>query len=72
MANNERNNLKALLNYWIGHNRDHSIEFKEWAEKARAMGEKQVADDILLAVKDMDKATALFDKSLKTLNSEGK
>jgi|PlaIllAssembly_1097288.scaffolds.fasta_scaffold1279706_2 hypothetical protein len=72
MVRNERDNLKMLLNYWIAHNQDHGIEFKEWAEKAKAMGEQQVADDILRAVTEMEKATALFSKSLKNLSTGGK
>jgi phage shock protein A len=72
MVRNEKDNLKALLNYWIAHNQDHSIEFREWAEKAKTMGEQQVAADILEAVAEMEKATALFSKSLKSLGVEGK
>lgn len=72
MVRNEKDNLKALLNYWIAHNQDHSIEFREWAEKAKTMGEQQVADDIMEAVAEMEKATALFSKCLKNLEAEGK
>ena len=72
MGKNDRDNLKALLKYWIAHNKDHSEEFKEWAEKAEAMGEHEVAGEIQRAVEQMDKATVLFSKSLKKLGAEGK
>ena len=72
MGKNEKDNLKALLKYWIVHNQDHSVEFKEWAVKAGAMGEAEVAAEIGQAVEQMDKATALFARSLKKLNGEGK
>jgi beta-glucosidase/6-phospho-beta-glucosidase/beta-galactosidase len=72
MVSNEKENLTALLKYWIAHNQDHSVEFKEWAEKAKAMGENEVAREIQQAIEKMDKATALFSKSLKRLNGEGK
>jgi hypothetical protein len=72
MVKDERDNLKTLLKYWIAHNQDHSEEFKEWAEKAGAMGEKEVAGDLKKAVEQMDKATALFSQSLKKLSGKGK
>lgn len=72
MVKDERENLKTLLKYWIAHNKDHSVEFKEWAEKADAMGEKEVADDLQKAVEQMDKATTLFSKSLKKLGGKEK
>ena len=72
MVKNDKDKLKALLKYWIAHNQDHSAEFKEWAEKAGAMGEAEVSADIKQAVVQMDKATALFIHSLKKLNWEGK
>jgi hypothetical protein len=72
MANTEKDNLKALLKYWIAHNQDHSEEFKEWAGKAVAMGETEIARDINQAVQEMDKATALFSQCLEKLKGEGK
>jgi len=72
MGKNEKDNLKALLKYWIAHNQDHKVEFKEWAKKAGAIGEAEVAAEIGQAVEQMDKATALFTHSLKKLNGEGK
>ena len=72
MVKNDRDKLKALLKYWIAHNQDHSVEFKEWAEKAGVMGEAEVSAEIKQAVAQMDKTTALFTHSLKKLNGEGK
>lgn len=68
MVKNEKDKLKALLKYWITHNQDHSTEFKEWAEKAGAMDETEVAADIKQAVAQIEKATVLFTHSLKKLN----
>jgi rubrerythrin len=72
MVNTEREKLKTLLKYWIAHNQDHSEEFREWAKKASAMGESEIATAINQAVTEMDKATALFAKSLQKLNGEDK
>jgi len=67
MSINEKDKLKALLKYWIGHNQEHSQEFQEWAEKAREMGEGEIADEIKLAVEAMDKAGEILARSLKRL-----
>ncbi len=71
MDNTEKENLKILLKYWIIHNHSHSVEFTEWADKAKAMGEIEIAQDIEPAVEQIDKATALFSKSLKKINGKG-
>jgi len=70
VVKDERNKLKVLLSYWIEHNREHSSEFAEWVEKAKTMGEEEVARDIQQAMQHMDKAGALFSKSLKKLGGK--
>lgn len=67
MSIDERDKLKALLNYWIEHNREHSQEFKEWADKARVLGEVEIAEEILQAAGEMDRASGLLSQSLKRL-----
>ena len=67
MGSDEKSKLRTLLKYWIEHNQEHSQEFKEWAEKARQMGEGKVADEILRAVGNMEKVTEILSKTLKRL-----
>ena len=67
MGSDERDKLRTLLNYWIGHNREHSSEFKEWADKARVWGEAEIAEEILQAAQGMDRAGELLSQSLKRL-----
>lgn len=67
MSMDERDKLKTLLNYWIEHNREHSQEFREWADKAKALGENEVAGEMLQAVRETDKASELLSQSLKRL-----
>ena len=67
MSSEEKSRLKIILAHWVEHNEDHSREFKEWAEKARQMGEEEVADEILQAVGNMDKVTEIFNRTLKKL-----
>ncbi|MFC1941608.1 hypothetical protein ACFLWU_00105 [Chloroflexota bacterium] len=67
MGSDEITKLRILLNYWMEHNQEHSQEFKEWADKAKVMGEGQVAEEILQAAEAMDKAGGLLSQSLKRL-----
>jgi phage shock protein A len=67
MSTDDRSKLQTLLNYWVEHNREHSDEFREWAEKARQMGEAEIADEILQAVGNMEKVTELLSATLKKL-----
>jgi rubrerythrin len=65
--NTDVQKLKALLKYWIEHNKEHSEEFQEWAEKVDAMNQPDVAVTIRQAVIEMDKATELLLRALKIL-----
>jgi nickel/cobalt exporter len=67
MVSNDKSRLKALLEYWVEHNREHGQEFRDWAEKAGKMGEHEVAKDLLKAVGNMDKVTATLSGILKRL-----
>ena len=66
----ERAKLRTLLNYWIEHNEEHSQEFREWADKAKAMGEAGTGGDMLQAAQQMDMASEILSRALKRL--EGK
>jgi nickel/cobalt exporter len=67
MSNDDKAKLKTLLEYWLEHNREHSEEFKEWVEKARQMGEAEVAGEIAQVVENMEKVNEILSKTLKRL-----
>ena len=67
MSIDEKAKLKTLLSYWVEHNEEHSGEFKEWAEKARDMGEAEVAAEIMQAVENMERVSQILSKTLKRL-----
>jgi hypothetical protein len=52
----EEKKLTTILDYWIQHNVGHAREFREWAEKARSLGQTAVCEHILQAAEQMDKA----------------
>jgi len=49
---------------------EHSQEFKEWAGIARASGEIEAGNDMLLAAEEMDKASEILSQALKRLSKE--
>jgi len=69
-ASDERAKLRTLLNYWIEHNKEHSQEFREWADKAKVLGEAEAGEDMLRAAQEMDKASEILSQALRRI--EGK
>ena len=70
MGSDERTKLRILLDHWVEHNREHSQEFSEWAEKAKMLGENGVGEDILRAAQEMDKASELLSQARSRLGEE--
>lgn len=68
----ERAKLRALLNHWIEHNKEHGQEFREWAGKAKESGEIESGEDMLLAAQEMDKASEILSRALRRLAGKGR
>lgn len=68
MDKNEKEKLRILLDHWIEHNREHGDEFKEWAEKARDLGEAVVQEDMLDAAQYINKASESLLRALEELS----
>jgi nickel/cobalt exporter len=66
----EKGKLKILLNHWVEHNRQHAQEFREWAEKAKSLGQAEVHDDMMQAVQQMNKANEFLLSALERLKEE--
>jgi rubrerythrin len=49
----DQDKVRALLPHWIEHNAEHAAEFRQWAEKVRAEGQEEVAEEIALAAKEL-------------------
>jgi len=60
--------MAKLLDHWIKHNQDHALNYRNWAEKAKANGKDDAgvllgeAADMSLAIND------LFKKALAELD----
>lgn len=70
MTDNESVKLRVLLGYWIEHSREHSQEFKEWAERAEAAGQPEAARELLQAAQEMGKAAESLSRALKSLDKK--
>ena len=70
MSNDERAKLRTMLDYWMEHNKEHSQEFREWADKAKTLGETEAAEDILQAAQEMDKANEFLSQALTRLGGK--
>ena len=44
--------LLLMLEHWIEHDDSHVASYREWAEKASAAGEEEIAREIHLAIDD--------------------
>jgi hypothetical protein len=53
MTSRDEDKLRALLPHWIEHNGEHAAEFRAWAEKARAAGWPEAAEEIDTAAKEL-------------------
>ncbi len=70
MSDNERAKLVTLLNYWIEHNKEHTEEFREWAEKVKRFGEAEAYEEMLQAAQQMDKASESLSQALRRLEEK--
>jgi hypothetical protein len=50
--------LLAMLEHWIDHGDSHMESYREWAQKANASSEEEIAREIHLAVDDSESAKA--------------
>ncbi len=59
--------LRVLLPHWMEHNAEHAAEFRDWAEKARAAGQEEVAEDIDTAATELGWVNEALSAALEEL-----
>lgn len=67
MATKDEEKLRALLPHWIEHNAEHAAEFRQWAEKARLAGQREAADEIDTAAKELSWVNEALNAALQKL-----
>jgi hypothetical protein len=65
----ERDKLRVLLPHWIEHNAEHADEFRLWAERARAAGQQDVADEIDTAAEELGWVNEALSAALERLGA---
>lgn len=65
IENKDEKTLKILLVHWINHNESHEEGFREWVEKARAIGKGETADYIEKAIECMKQANEMLMEAKK-------
>ncbi|MBI5665297.1 MAG: hypothetical protein HZC49_09500 [Nitrospirae bacterium] len=63
----ELEKLKHLLEHWIEHNDAHVKTYTEWAEKAGALGEKELAEILGKIAEESKKLEGLFSKAISRI-----
>jgi hypothetical protein len=61
--------LRVLLPHWIEHNAEHATDFRSWAEKARAAGQEEVAQEIDTAAKELGWVNEALSSALEKLGA---
>ena len=64
---NDQEKVRALLPHWIEHNAEHAAEFRLWAERVRAAGHEEAAEEIALAAKELGWVNEALASALETL-----
>ncbi|MBI5026088.1 MAG: ABC transporter ATP-binding protein [Nitrospirae bacterium] len=60
--------LKKLLEHWMQHNTEHAKTYTEWAGKAEAMGENELAKTLKEIADETARMEKLFQKAKKVMN----
>jgi hypothetical protein len=69
---NDQEKVRALLPHWIEHNAEHAAEFRRWAEKVRAAGQEEVAEEIALAAKELGQVNEALTAALERLGQQAR
>lgn len=66
----ERDKLRKMIEHWIEHNLEHASSFEQWARRADALGEPEVASLLRRAAADMNRLNRSFDHAISHLAAE--
>jgi len=61
--------LVKMVEHWIRHNEDHERSYRDWAERAREMGQEQVYTILLEVARESQVQNLHLQKVLKALGS---
>ena len=62
--------LQLMLEHWIEHSDSHVENYREWATKASAAGEEEIAKEIHLAIADSDSVNSHLKRARAILGAK--
>ena len=65
--NKDEKTLNILLLHWVNHNESHEEGFREWVDKARAIGKEETAINIEKAIEYMRKVNEMLLEAKKSM-----
>ena len=67
IENKDEKTLNILLVHWVKHNESHEEGFREWVDKARAMGKEETASNIEKAIEHLKQANDMLLEAKKNM-----
>ena len=67
IKNKDEKTLNILLLHWVNHNQSHEEGFREWVDKARAIGKEETAINIEKAIEYMGKVNEMLLEAKKNM-----
>ncbi|MEW5744216.1 MAG: ABC transporter ATP-binding protein [Nitrospirota bacterium] len=64
---NDLDKLKHLLHHWREHNDEHAQTYKDWADKALGLGNKELSEVLERLYQDTKRMSALFDQATRLI-----
>jgi hypothetical protein len=65
---NELEKLKHLLHHWKEHNDEHAETYRQWAEKASALGNEELSKILAALCNEAKKLNGLFEEAMKLID----
>jgi len=56
--------LKRLLHHWMEHNNEHVQLYRDWAEKASSLGNKELSEILSRLSDETKKLSKLFEEAI--------
>ncbi len=63
----ELEKLKKLLHHWKEHNEEHAETYREWAEKASSLGNRELSEILTRLCQETKELTGLFAEAEKKI-----
>lgn len=63
----ELEKLKTLLHHWMEHNNEHVQLYRDWAEKASPLSNRELSEILRRLSNETEKLNRLFEEAIKKI-----